>query len=113
MSSAAIADRNLTFERVKAPIRLPLRNLLLTFALTVSSLALAGSLRGKAGYEMLIVMMGWPHVILGFLFYFGKVLRGERLARSSFVLLGLLTLALWAAHYSWSITGFISIYFTY
>jgi hypothetical protein len=89
------------------------RNLLLTFALAVASLALAGALAGAQGYEMLIVSMGWPHIILGFLFYFGKVLRGEWHARSTFLLLLLLTLALWTAHYTYTITGFISIYFTY
>jgi len=90
-----------------------LRNLLLTFALAVASLALAGLLGRTSGYEMLIVAMGWPHIILGFIFYFGKVLRGEWHARSIFLLLALLTLALWTAHYAYTITGFISIYFTY
>ncbi len=113
MSTAATLDRSLTFTRTLAPVRLPLRNLFLTFALSVVSLAVAGYLQGKAGYEMLIVAMGWPHVILGFLFYFGKVLRGEARARSSFAGLALLTLALWGAHYFYTITGFISVYFTY
>ena len=90
-----------------------LRNLLLTFALAISSLAIAGYLGGTTGYERLIVAMGWPHIILGFVFYFGKVLRGERLARSSFFLLMLLTLVFWATHYTYTITGLISIYFTY
>ena len=89
------------------------RNLLLTFALAVASLALAGALSGAQGYEMLIVAMGWPHIVLGFLFYFGKVLRGEWHARYTFLFLLLLTLALWTAHYTYTITGFISIYFTY
>src|SRR5258707_12703428 len=57
--------------------------------------------------------MGWPHIILGFLFNFGKVLRGETRARFSFGFLALLTLVLWTLHYSYMITGFISIYFTY
>ncbi|MDT5062687.1 MAG: hypothetical protein QOH63_3146 [Acidobacteriota bacterium] len=114
MSSAAIADRSLTLKQeTQAPMSVAVRNLLLTFALAVASLALAGALAGAQGYEMLIVAMGWPHIILGFLFYFGKVLRGEWHARSTFLLLLLLTLALWTAHYTYTITGFISIYFTY
>jgi hypothetical protein len=92
---------------------LALRNLCLTLALTIGALALVGYVWKQTGYEMLIVAMGWPHVVLGFLFYFGKVLRGEGNTRSIFLLLALLTLALWAAHYAYTITGFISIYFTY
>ena len=90
-----------------------LRNLLLTFGLAMTFLAIAGSIAGSNGYEMLIVAMGWPHIVLGFLFNLGKVLRGEARARSSFILLVLLTLLLWIFHHSYSITGFISIYFTY
>src|SRR5258707_2917281 len=113
MSSEAIADRGLTLNIVQAPMSIALRNLLLTFALALASLAVAGFFAGSNGYEMLIVMMGWPHIILGFLFNFGKVLRGETRARFSFGFLALLTLVLWTLHYSYMITGFISIYFTY
>lgn len=112
MSSLASAE-SLTIEATPARTSLALRNLMLTFALAVVSLAIAGLLRGTMGYEMLIVAMGWPHIILGFLFYFGKVLRGEWHARPSFFILALLTLVLWATHYAYTITGFISIYFTY
>ena len=97
----------------QAPMSLAVRNLCLTLALSISTLAIAGYVWKQTGYEMLIVAMGWPHVVLGFLFYFGKVLRGEGNTRSVFLLLALLTLALWAAHYAYTITGFISIYFTY
>jgi hypothetical protein len=112
MSSLATAE-SLTIEATPVRTSLALRNLMLTFALAVVSLAVAGLLRGTMGYEMLIVAMGWPHIILGFLFYFGKVLRGEWHARPSFFILALLTLVLWATHYAYTITGFISIYFTY
>jgi hypothetical protein len=97
----------------QAPIALPLRNLLCTFALTLVALAVAGSFWGLIGYEMLVVSMGWPHILLGFLFYFGRVLRGEERARLTFILLTLATLALWVTHYTFTITGFISVYFTY
>ncbi|HEX8920627.1 MAG TPA: hypothetical protein VF766_04070 [Pyrinomonadaceae bacterium] len=112
MSSLATAE-SLTIESTPARTSIALRNLVLTFALAVVSLVVAGLLRGTTGYEMLIVAMGWPHIILGFLFYFGKVLRGEWHARPSFFILALLTLVLWATHYAYTITGFISIYFTY
>jgi hypothetical protein len=52
--------------------------------------------------------MGWPHVALGFVFYFGKVIRGEAKARTAFGLLALLTLAIWTIHYNYAITGLIS-----
>src|SRR5882762_1445234 len=113
MSSHAIADRGLTLNTAQAPLSIALRNLILTFALALTSLALAGFYAGSNGYEMLIVTMGWPHIILGFLSNFGKVIRGETRTRSSFLLLALLTLVLWTLHYSYMITGFISIYFTY
>lgn len=112
MSSLATAER-LTIAETPARTSLALRNLGLTFTLALLALAIAGLLWGTRGYEMLIVAMGWPHIILGFLFYFGKVLRGEWHARPSFFILALLTLVLWATHYAYTITGFISIYFTY
>jgi hypothetical protein len=112
MSALSSADQ-MTFEPVKAQTSLALRNLGLTLMLALSCLAVAGLLWGTTGYQILIVAMGWPHIILGFLFYFGKVLRGEWHARSSFFILALLTLMLWGTHYAYTITGFISIYFTY
>jgi hypothetical protein len=112
MSSASIAE-NFVAPTTPASIIVPLRNVLLTLTLTISSLALAGSLWREQGYEMLIVTMGWPHVILGFVFYFGKVMRGEAKARGAFVLLALFTLAIWIVHYNYAITGLIYLYFLY
>lgn len=111
MSSQAIADS--CVPGTKQSVRLPARNLLLTFALTILALAGSGVLWGSLGYQILIVAMGWPHIILGFMFYFGRVLRGEWRARSTFALLFVCTLALWLAHYAYVITGFIAVYFTY
>lgn len=92
---------------------LALRNLCLTLLLTLTALALVGYVWKQTGYEMLIVAMGWPHVILGFLFSFGKVLRGEGSARPAFLLLAALTLIIWTAHYVFSITALIYVYFLY
>lgn len=96
-----------------APLSVPLRNLSVTLALTVTTLAIAGFLAREQGYEMAIVTMGWPHVILGFVFFFGKVLRGEANMRRAFAMLALLTLAIWIIHYNYAITGLIYLYFLY
>jgi hypothetical protein len=98
---------------VQAPLSVPLRNLSLTLALTVVTLAIAGFFAREQGYEMAIVTMGWPHVILGFVFFFGKVLRGESNMRRALAMLGLLTLAIWIVHYNYTITGLIYLYFLY
>jgi hypothetical protein len=97
----------------QAPLSVALRNISITVGLTILSLAIAGFLWREQGYEMLIVTMGWPHVLLGFVFYFGRVLRGEAKARSAFVFLALLTLAIWIIHYNYAITGLIYLYFLY
>lgn len=94
-------------------LSLPLRNTFLTLILTVGTLALSGFIWREQGYEMLIVTMGWPHVILGFIFYFGRVKRGEANARSAFLMLALLTVTLWIIHYNYVITGLIYLYFLY
>jgi len=91
----------------------PLKNVALTLTLTIASLALTGFLWREQGYEMLIVAMGWPHVILGFLFFFGKVVRREAKAREAFVMLACVTLAIWIVHYNYAITGLIYLYFLY
>jgi hypothetical protein len=96
-----------------AHLSVPLRNIFLTLMLTISTLAVAGYFGREQGYEMLIVTMGWPHVILGFVFYFGRVMRGEAKARPAFLLLALLTLTLWIIHFNFAITGLIYLYFLY
>jgi len=112
MSSASLAE-NFVTPSTSAPLSVALRNIFLTLTLTVASLALAGFLWREQGYEMLIVTMGWPHVTLGFVFYLGRVVRGETNAREGFVMLALLTLAIWIIHYNFAITGLIYLYFLY
>ena len=112
MSSVSVAEK-LVVPPTQAPLTVPLRNLSLTLALTVATLAIAGFLAREQGYEMVIVTMGWPHVILGFMFFFGKVLRGEAKMRRAFAMLSLLTLAIWIVHYNYAITGLIYLYFLY
>ncbi|MEK6281828.1 MAG: hypothetical protein AABN95_15855 [Acidobacteriota bacterium] len=112
MVSERIEERLITSSASAAPWR-PLRNLFITLSLTVASLTLAGYFWKQTGYEMLIVAMGWPHVILGFVFYFGRVIRGEAEARPSFLILALLTLTIWLVHFNYAITGLIYLYFLY
>ena len=89
------------------------RNLALTFALTLCALWAAGTWRGATGYEMLIVAMGWPHVLLGFVFFLGRVLRNEAGARTRGAILTAATLAWWGAHYAWGVAALIYVYFLY
>src|SRR2546423_14998701 len=100
-------------DTIATPLTVPLRNLGLTLTMTILALALAQYTWGPSGYEKLIPVMGWPHVILGFVFYFGRVLRGERQTRSLFLLLALVTLLFWGPHYIYGIIGSIWIYFVY
>jgi len=110
MCSAALAENPAPST---APLSVPLRNLFLTFTLTIATLAVAGWLAREQGYEMAIVTMGWPHVILGFAFYLGRVIRGETRAREAFAMLALATVAIWIVHYNFAITGLIYLYFLY
>lgn len=97
----------------QAPLSVPLRNIFLSLALSVISLAVVGYFRREQGYEMLIVAMGWPHVLLGFSFFLGRALRGERDSRKVFAFLALVTIAICAIHYNYSITGLIYLYFLF
>ena len=62
---------------------------------------------------MLIVALGWPHVLLGFSFFFGRVLRGEQDSRTTLLLLALATVAICVIHYRYNITGLIYLYFLF
>jgi hypothetical protein len=97
----------------QAPLSVGLRNIFASLTLTILTLALTGSIWREQGYEMLIVAMGWPHVLLGFAFFFGRVLRGEKDSRLTFLLLALVTLTICATHYRYSITGLIYLYFLF
>jgi hypothetical protein len=97
----------------QAPLSVALRNVFVSLALSVLTLALVGSLWREQGYEMLIVAMGWPHVLFGFAFFFGRVLRGEQDSRLTFLLLAIATLAICVVHYHYSITGLIYLYFLF
>lgn len=110
MASSVVASR---IAQTQAPLSTPLRNTFLTLSLTIITLATVGYVWAEAGYEMLIVAMGWPHVLLGFAFYFGRLLRGGANARFSFLLLSILTVTFWVIHYKYAITGLIYLFFLY
>ena len=110
--SVTVAE-NLATPSVQTPLSVPLRNILITLALAVFTLAFVGYIWREQGYEMLIVAMGWPHVLLGFSFFLGRVLRGERDSRMVFVFLAFVTLAICAVHYQYPITGLIYLYFLF
>jgi hypothetical protein len=110
MASSVVANH---IAQTQAPFSTPLRNIFLTLSLTILMLATVGYVWAEAGYEMLIVAMGWPHVLLGFAFYFGRVLRGEANAGLSFLLLSILTVTFWIIHYKYAITGLIYLFFLY
>src|SRR4051812_3216380 len=80
----------------QASLGVALRNIVASLALSILTLALTGWLWREQGYEMLIVAMGWPHVLLGFSFFFGRVLRGEPESRPTFLLLAVATIAICA-----------------
>lgn len=112
MSSEFITARN-TAHPTPALARLSLSDLSLPFAATVCGLAVAGLLLGETGLKMLPVALGWPHIILGFLFYAGRIARGERGYRSGALMLALLTVAIWTAHYNYNLTRLIYLFFFY
>lgn len=102
---------------VAQPAEVPLPRVysrfLLAFLLTVASFAAVVALWGPGADKLLIVGMGWPHVLLGFVFYFNKVLKGEGARRSHFFLLIALTLAISLVHYWQPILTLILLYFAY
>jgi len=97
----------------QASLGVALRNIFASLALSIFTLALTGWIWREQGYEMLVVAMGWPHVLLGFSFFFGRVLRGERDSRTTFLLLAVATITICAIHYHYSITGLIYLYFLF
>jgi hypothetical protein len=90
-----------------------LRPVIITLGLTLVAIILMYSLWSSLGYKMLMLGLGWPHVILGFVFYFGAIVRGNARTRIAFVMLVLLTLAIWTVHYVYDIAALIYVYFLY
>lgn len=91
----------------------PLRRFLVAYSLTLAGLLCFGLAFGEPGFEMLVVAMGWPHVLLGLLFYAQKLTPADSPYRRPFVLLLLLTLAISLTHTLVAITTLIYIYFVF
>jgi hypothetical protein len=91
----------------------PVRNLLLTVTLTAVAFSISGFLWKETGYEMLVIGMGWAHVILGFLFFFGRVWRKESGSRELFIFLCVLASVFLFAHYVINLTFLIFIFFLF
>lgn len=90
-----------------------LRGFLISYLLTALSLSLVGFLWGKTGFDLLIVGMGWPHVIFGFLFNAGKLADRDRSYRLALACLLLLTLAISFVNSLRPLTTVIYLYFTF
>ena len=91
----------------------PVRNLAITIALTALAFVASGYAYQTRGFEMLIVGMGWAHVVLGFIFFFGRVVKGQAGARKAFAFLLVSTGVLWAMHFAIDITFAIYAYFLF
>jgi predicted membrane channel-forming protein YqfA (hemolysin III family) len=91
----------------------PLLGFIITYLLTVGSLITVGILWQKPGFDMLVVGMGWPHVLLGLAFNLNRVGRADRKAHLFFVSLLLITLVIAVGHRIVSITSLIYLYFVF
>jgi hypothetical protein len=91
--------------------RRPFLGFLLTYLLTVGSLVTVGILWDKPGFDMLVVAMGWPHVLLGLAFNLNRLGRADRKAHLFFCALLLITIAIAIGHSLVSITSLIYLYF--
>src|SRR3982750_169488 len=91
----------------------PFQGFLLTYLLTAGSLITVGILWDKPGFDMLVVAMGWPHVLLGLAFNLNRLGRADRKARLFFCGLLLIAIAMCIGHSLVSITSFIYLYFVF
>ena len=66
MTSASQSSQVLLTTESRIHSRLLLKGFLIYYAFTVLSLAAAGKVWSKAGFDLVVVGMGWPHLVLGF-----------------------------------------------
>ncbi|MEP6741047.1 MAG: hypothetical protein ABJB61_01005, partial [bacterium] len=62
ISNAVVLDR----KPALAGVATGLRPIIITLGLTLGAIILMYSLWSSLGYKMLMLGLGWPHVILGF-----------------------------------------------
>jgi hypothetical protein len=89
----------------------PLTGFFWAYLLTASTLVAAAYMWGRAGADLIVVGLGWPHVILGLLFYINRVIRNEGKQRVYFTGLLALTAAIGFVHSLATITTLIYLYF--
>ena len=95
-----------------ADFGIPVRNLVLSLILTAVLLAAAGWVWGRPGYDILLVGVGWPHILLGFFSYGLKLRRGET-ARLFFPAgLALFAVIAWL-HHEYLLLTFIQMLFVF
>jgi hypothetical protein len=94
-------------------VRHPFRGFLLTYVLTIGGLAAAAVLWGKVGFDLLVVAMGWPHVVLGLALNLKRISGSGLRFRVLFGMLLLVTLAIGFAHSLTPITTLIYLYFVF
>ena len=86
---------------------------LVSYLLTVSSLAIAGYFWGKPGFNLVVVAMGWPHVFLGLIFNVNRLNGSDVRYRRIFLGLIAFTVAIALYHSIWPITTVIYLYFVF
>jgi hypothetical protein len=102
----------LSAESVESTHRL-LPGFLIAYTLTVTSLSFAAAAWGRAGADLVVIGLGWPHIILGFLFYVNKVVKNRGSARAAFFWLLGITAAIGLIHSHRPITTLIYVYFVF
>jgi len=85
----------------------------LTYALTVGSLAFAAHLWGRVGFDVLVVALGWPHVLLGLAFNLNRISRADLKSRLLFGSLLLTAAVIAIGHSQTPITTWIYLYFVF
>ena len=84
MTSASQSSQVLLTTESRIHSRLLLKGFLIYYAFTVLSLAAAGKVWSKAGFDLVVVGMGWPHLVLGFAFHVNGIVRKGAASRRSF-----------------------------
>ena len=90
-----------------------LKGFLISYALTALSLAAAGKVWGKAGFDLVVVGMGWPHLVFGFAFQVNGIVRKGHRQQAIFLGLVGLTVAVCVVHSLHSLTTLIYLYFVF
>jgi hypothetical protein len=93
--------------------RRPFQGFLTAYVLTIVSLAMAAHFWGKVGFDLLVVALGWPHILLGLAFNLNRISRADLRSQVMFGGLLVLTLAIAVGHSLAPITTLIYLYFVF